>query len=51
MVGEKMKKVGIEYEGEFDSSKIIMKRWVEFECDCRIRVNYWVLSENIVGGS
>ncbi len=25
--GEKTKKAGIEYEGEFDSSKITMKRW------------------------
>ncbi|KAG8527168.1 uncharacterized protein KY384_008598 [Bacidia gigantensis] len=29
--GEKTKKAGIEYEGEFDSSKITMKRWGEFE--------------------
>jgi chitin synthase len=25
--GERTKKAGIEYEGEFDSSKITMKRW------------------------
>jgi chitin synthase len=34
--GEKVKKGGIEYEGEFDSSKITMKRWGDFEqgkCD------------------
>jgi chitin synthase len=29
--GEKVKKGGIEYEGEFDSSKITMKRWGDFE--------------------
>jgi chitin synthase len=29
--GEKTKKGGYEYEGEFDSSKITMKRWAEFE--------------------
>jgi len=29
--GEKTKKAGIEYEGEFDSSKITMKRWGDFE--------------------
>ena len=29
--GEKTKKAGIEYEGEFDSSKITMKRWKDFE--------------------
>jgi chitin synthase len=30
--GEKrVKKGGYEYEGEFDSSKIHMKRWAEFE--------------------
>jgi chitin synthase len=29
--GEKTKKGGIEYEGEFDSSKITMKRWGDFE--------------------
>lgn len=29
--GEKTKKAGIEYEGEFDSSKITMKRWGNFE--------------------
>ncbi len=35
--GEKTKKAGIEYEGEFDSSKITMKRWGEFEKDRRAR--------------
>lgn len=29
--GEKTKKAGIEYEGEFDSSKITMRRWGDFE--------------------
>ncbi|KAL8884952.1 MAG: hypothetical protein Q9215_007109 [Flavoplaca cf. flavocitrina] len=33
--GEKTKKAGIEYEGEFDSSKITMKRWGEFEKERR----------------
>lgn len=34
---EKTKKAGIEYEGEFDSSKITMKRWGEFEKERRLR--------------
>ncbi|KAI9843582.1 MAG: Chitin synthase, class 3 [Thelocarpon superellum] len=33
--GEKTKKAGIEYEGEFDSSKITMKRWGDFEKERR----------------
>jgi chitin synthase len=37
--GEKTKKAGIEYEGEFDSSKITMKRWGEFEKERRMRNN------------
>ncbi|KAK3906863.1 glycosyltransferase [Staphylotrichum tortipilum] len=49
--GEKTKKAGIEYEGEFDSSKITMKRWAEFERDRRVRNNYWGSAENVVGGS
>ncbi|GAB1311127.1 Chitin synthase, class 3 [Madurella fahalii] len=49
--GEKTKKAGLEYEGEFDSSKITMKRWAEFERDRRVRNNYWGSSENVVGGS
>lgn len=50
--GEKTKKAGIEYEGEFDSSKITMKRWAEFERDRRVRTtNYWGSTENVVGGS
>ncbi len=48
--GEKTKKAGIEYEGEFDSSKITMKRWAEFERDRRNRTNYWGSKENVVGG-
>lgn len=37
--GEKTKKAGIEYEGEFDSTKITMKRWGEFEKERRQRSN------------
>ncbi len=48
--GEKTKKAGIEYEGEFDSSKITMKRWAEFERDRRARSQYWSSRENLVGG-
>lgn len=39
--GEKKKvhrKGGIEYEGEFDSSKITMKRWGEFERERRDKI-------------
>lgn len=32
-----IKKAGLEYEGEFDSSKITMKRWAAFEQDKRAR--------------
>jgi chitin synthase len=49
--GEKTKKAGIEYEGEFDSSKITMKRWAEFERDRRARNNYWGSKENVSGAS
>ncbi|KAL1960990.1 hypothetical protein VTO42DRAFT_4878 [Malbranchea cinnamomea] len=35
--GEKSKGHGIEYEGEFDSSKITMKRWHDFEKERRLR--------------
>ena len=35
--GEKTKKAGIEYEGEFDSSKITMKRWGDFEHERRLK--------------
>lgn len=49
--GEKTKKAGIEYEGEFDSSKITMKRWAEFERDRRARQQFWASRENVVSGS
>ncbi|KAL2020863.1 hypothetical protein VTK56DRAFT_7854 [Thermocarpiscus australiensis] len=49
--GEKTKKAGIEYEGEFDSSKITMKRWAEFERERRVRNSHWGSAENVVGGS
>ncbi|MCJ1310935.1 Chitin synthase, class 3 [Agyrium rufum] len=35
--GEKTKKAGLEYEGEFDSSKITMKRWGDFEKERRLK--------------
>ncbi|ORY08210.1 chitin synthase-domain-containing protein [Clohesyomyces aquaticus] len=35
--GEKTKKAGLEYEGEFDSSKITMKRWNDFEAERRLK--------------
>jgi chitin synthase len=35
--GEKTKKAGLEYEGEFDSTKITMKRWGEFERERRLK--------------
>lgn len=45
--GEKTKKAGIEYEGEFDSSKITMKRWGEFEKERRLRQgSQWNLHSN-----
>ncbi|EXJ88572.1 chitin synthase 4 [Capronia coronata CBS 617.96] len=37
--GEKTKKAGLEYEGEFDSSKITMKRWGDFERERRAQAN------------
>lgn len=46
---DKTVKGGIEYEGEFDSSKITMKRWAEFERDRRNRANYWGSKEVVVG--
>lgn len=52
--GEKTKKAGIEYEGEFDSSKITMKRWSEFEKERRQRANAaWAYGnkEGNIGGS
>ncbi|KAI8632339.1 glycosyltransferase family 2 protein [Xylariaceae sp. FL1651] len=49
--GEKTKKAGIEYEGEFDSSKITMRRWAEFERERRMRDNnFWGSRESVVGG-
>lgn len=36
--GEPVKKAGYEYEGEFDSSKIVMKRWADFERERRQRL-------------
>jgi chitin synthase len=45
--GEKTKKAGLEYEGEFDSSKITMKRWAEFEREKRSKVPYWASRENM----
>ncbi|KAM7222245.1 glycosyltransferase [Rhypophila decipiens] len=50
--GEKTKKAGIEYEGEFDSSKITMKRWAEFERDRRIQGAYWAANsrEHLASG-
>ncbi|KAI0391792.1 glycosyltransferase family 2 protein [Xylariaceae sp. FL0594] len=50
--GEKTKKAGIEYEGEFDSSKIKMRRWCDFERERRMRDNnFWGSRESVVGGS
>ncbi|EOA86372.1 Chitin synthase [Exserohilum turcicum] len=37
--GEKTKKAGLEYEGEFDSSKITMRRWRDFEAERRMRTS------------
>lgn len=39
--GGKVKKGGIEYEGEFDSSMIRMRRWGEFERERRERLSAW----------
>ncbi|KAJ1331566.1 Chitin synthase 3 [Microdochium nivale] len=48
--GEKTKKAGLEYEGEFDSSKITMKRWAEFERDRRTRdANPWESRDSVAG--
>ncbi|KAI9727916.1 MAG: Chitin synthase, class 3 [Chrysothrix sp. TS-e1954] len=35
--GEKTKKAGLEYEGEFDGSKILMRKWGEFEMERRLK--------------
>ncbi|CAK7263609.1 Chitin synthase, class 3 [Sporothrix epigloea] len=48
--GDKVKKAGIEYEGEFDSSKITMKRWAEFERERRTRSQYYNSRENLTSG-
>ncbi|GAB0137367.1 Chitin synthase 4 [Epichloe bromicola] len=48
--GDKVKKAGIEYQGEFDSSKITMKRWAEFEREKRAKSVYLGSRENVVGG-
>ncbi|KAI1333389.1 glycosyltransferase family 2 protein [Xylariaceae sp. FL0255] len=49
--GEKTKKAGLEYKGEFDSSKITMRRWAEFERERRLRDNnFWGSRESVVGG-
>ena len=48
--GEKTKKAGIEYEGEFDSSKITMKRWAEFERDRRMNDNLYGSRDSVAGG-
>ncbi|XP_044714851.1 chitin synthase domain-containing protein [Hirsutella rhossiliensis] len=47
--GEKSKKGGHENQGEFDSSKITMKRWAEFEREKRSKNTYWGSRENVVG--
>jgi chitin synthase len=41
----KTKKAGIEYEGEFDSSKITMKRWGEFEAERRLAMKGYTAGE------
>ena len=48
---DKVKKAGIEYKGEFDSSKITMKRWAEFEREKRAKAVYLGSRENVVGSS
>ncbi|KAL2374276.1 hypothetical protein RJ035_003357 [Blastomyces gilchristii] len=50
--GEKTKKAGIEYEGEFDSSKITMKRWGDFERERRLKLMgaTWSQSQTNVSG-
>lgn len=40
-----------EQEGEFDSSKITMKRWAEFERERRTRSQYWGSKDNVVGNT
>ncbi|KJZ77895.1 Chitin synthase 4 [Hirsutella minnesotensis 3608] len=50
--GEKAKKGSVENQGEFDSSKITMKRWAEFERDKRSKASSsnWG-SRDMAGGS
>ncbi|TFB05689.1 hypothetical protein CCMA1212_002253 [Trichoderma ghanense] len=49
--GDKGKGGHDESKGEFDSSKITMKRWAEFEREKRAKSGYWGSRENVVGGS
>lgn len=49
--GDKGKGGHDESKGEFDSSKITMKRWAEFERDKRVKSAYWGSRENVVGGN
>ncbi|TQS33491.1 hypothetical protein Golomagni_06162, partial [Golovinomyces magnicellulatus] len=49
--GDKAKKGGIEQQGEFDSSKITMKRWAEFEREKRSKSVYWESRESIAAGN
>ncbi|KAI0019561.1 glycosyltransferase family 2 protein [Xylariomycetidae sp. FL0641] len=49
--GETAKKSGHEDGGEFDSSRITMKRWAEFERERRLQNSqYWGSRENVAGG-
>ncbi|KAF2754159.1 chitin synthase 4 [Pseudovirgaria hyperparasitica] len=50
--GEKTKKAGLEYEGEFDSSKITMKRWHDFEAERRLKApsGGWSQQQTSAGG-
>jgi len=47
--GEKTKKAGLEYEGEFDSSKITMRRWHDFEAERRLKSG-WSQPATSTGG-
>jgi len=50
--GEKTKKAGLEYEGEFDSSKITMRRWHDFEAERRLKTSNaaWSQQQTSAGG-
>jgi len=50
--GEKTKKAGLEYEGEFDSSKITMRRWHDFEAERRLKApgGGWSQQHTSAGG-